>query len=419
MDSTEKKVIPYNKKSIAEDIRGRLKTYAIELNLELKQILSWWLQFAVDKQEGGCYGTVTDENRPDPKMPKGLVLHSRVLWTFAAAYRLTREEHYIQEAHRVYTFLHESFIDKENGGMYWSVTYDGKPHESKKQTYGLAFAIYGLAEYYKIHPVPAVLNEAKLLFTLIEKYAFDTEKGGYAEALSANWTPIEDNRLSEKEINGAKTMNTHLHVIEAYANLYTVWENPALADRIKYLLDLFNGRIIDTTTNRQVLFFSKDWQPLSRDISYGHDIEAAWLLQESAAVVKDPFYNKLFQEKAIAMAAAAKEGIDTNDGGMFYEYEAATNHMNRQKHWWPQAEAMVGFFNAWEIAGDKAYLQTSLRIWDYIKTAIQNKQFGEWYWGREPDGSLMQAKDKAGFWKCPYHNGRSCMELLQRIQKYL
>lgn len=389
-----------------------------QLEEELQAILDWWMHHAKDEERGGFYGSVSDSNEHDSIAPKGLVLHARAVWTFAAAYRYTGQQQYLSEAENAFHFLESAFLDKINGGFYWSVDAEGHMLDGKKQIYGQAFAIYGLSELYLASGYQSALDYAIGLYEQLEKTAWDKQYGGYIEAFEQDWAPRADFRLSEKEENLCKTMNTHLHVIEAYANLYKAWPNPDLAARIRDLLDIFSDKIINHTSNRQRLFFTETWQPAGSIISFGHDIEAAWLLQECAVILGDVSYIDRFSQLAIAMAHAATDGLDA-DGGLWYEYEAATDHWIREKHWWPQAEAMVGFFNAWQLSGQDRFLQQAAGVWAFIKQYIRDKENGEWYWGVTANLHKMEGQDKAGFWKCPYHNSRACIEMGHRIGQML
>lgn len=389
-----------------------------QLDEELQAILGWWVRYAKDSERGGFYGSVSDANVPDPAASKGLVLHARAVWTFAAAYRYTGQQQYLAEATSAFHFLGSVFFDKTNGGLYWSVDAAGNMLDGKKQTYGQAFAIYGLSELYLASGNRQALDMAIGVYESLERVAWDKRYGGYIEAFEQDWTPRTDFRLSEKEENLCKTMNTHLHVIEAYASLYKVWKDPGLAKRIRDLLDIFYDKIIDRTSYRQRLFFTETWQPVGTIISFGHDVEAAWLLHECTVMLGDAIYIERFENIAISMARAATDGLDA-DGGLWYEYEAATDHWVREKHWWPQAEAMVGFFNAWQLSGQDRFLQQTALVWAFIKRYIKDAENGEWYWGVTAQLQKMERQDKAGFWKCPYHNSRACIELGHRIGQLL
>lgn len=392
---------------------NRLQTLQQELNNELTAILDYWTEHTVDQEFGGFTGNIDNKNQCNKDAVKGVVLNSRILWTFSAAYAQSRVVRYLQMAQRAFQYIQKYFVDKQFGGVYWSVTKDGGPAETRKQIYGLAFCIYGLSEYYKVSKDIAALELALQLYDAIERYSFDNSAGGYFEAFARDWSPLDDLRLSEKDDNEKKTMNTHLHIIEAYANLYTITKDDLVKMQIMHLLQLFDNHIINKTTGHLNLFMDEDWQVKSSLVSYGHDIEAAWLLQECAEIINEPFYVDQFKKWAIVLANAAAEGLD-KDGALWYEYEPASNYLIKEKHWWPQAEAMVGFFNAWQLSGQEKYLDYVFNNWQFIQDHLKDKQNGEWFWGVNEDYSIIQ-KEKAGFWKCPYHNGRACIELIKRI----
>lgn len=390
-----------------------LADFKAEIKTELEDILNWWMTYTVDNENDGFYGKVDNDNIAEPNSPKGLVLNARILYTFSSAYLLNKKGEYLLTATSAYHYLSHHFTDTINDGFYWSVDEKGNMLDGKKQVYGQAFVIYGLTEYYKATQNKHALALAKDTFKLLERYSFDSINLGYIEALAKDWKPIEDLRLSDKDQNEKKSMNTHLHIIEAYANLYSVWQNEELKLAIKKLLDNFKDHIIDKQTHHLKLFFTENWEVKSSLISFGHDIEAAWLLQEAAEIINDEEEIKTFKQIALQMSTATTAGIDKN-GGLWYEYDTSTNHWIKELHWWPQAEAMVGFFNAWQISEKEEYLIQALKSWSFIKNYLKNGK-GEWYWGLNSDYSIMQDEDKAGFWKCPYHNGRACLEILKRI----
>ena len=375
-------------------------------------ILQYWMDHAVDEPCGGFYGKIDNDNRVDINAPKGLVLNARILWSFSAAYNHTKEKKYLVIADRAWHFLMKHFLDEQYGGFYWSVDKDGNIPDGKKQIYGIAFCLYGFSEYYKAINNSNVLQQAKNCYHCIEEYSFDKDRGGYLEAFMRNWGPIKDLRLSVKDANEKKTMNTHLHVLEAYTNLYKVWKDEKLRNSICLLLENFVDHIINDNTGHLQLFFDEDWQVKGDIVSYGHDIEAAWLLLEAAETISDVELIEKFKGLSIRMAVAAAKGLDI-DGGLWYEVEHGK--LVAQKHSWPQAEALVGFFNAWQLTGEKKYLQYVLNNWQFIQQYIVDKENGEWFWGVNRDHTIMEGQDKAGFWKCPYHNSRACMEIIKRI----
>ena len=256
------------------------------------------------------------------------------------------------------------------------------------------------------------------MYRQIENHSFDPVYTGYLEAFTREWQPLNDLRLSDKDANEKKTMNTHLHVLEAYTILYQVWPDEKLKGQINSLLQNFEDHIVDPESGHLGLFFDEQWNRRSATISYGHDIEAAWLLPEAAKSLNNPSVTKAIKELSIKIAEASAEGLD-KDGGLWYEYEPGSGHLIKEKHWWVQAEAMVGFFNTWQLTKDEAYLERSFQAWRYISTFIKDKNYGEWLWGRNEDGTPMQRQDKVGIWKCPYHNTRACIEIMTRLQPML
>ena len=395
-------------------MKQQLNIYQKELQDELKNILTWWTTHTPDNSNGGFYGKIDNNNQITADAPKGSVLNARILWSFSAAYNHYPELEYLEMADRAYQYIINHFVDTEEGGIYWHVDYQGEPLDTKKQVYAIAFAIYGLSEYYRASKIEAAKRLAADLFHLLVEKAYDPIKTGYFEAFTKSWQPIADLRLSAKDANEKKTMNTHLHVLEGYTNLYRIWPDKVLGEQIKILLDNFFEHFIDKETHHLALFFDENWNAKGDLVSYGHDIEATWLLLEAAEVIGDEASIKKIKEITTAMADATSTGIDV-DGGLWYEYKPAENHLVKEKHWWVQAEAMVGFFNAWQISGDDKYLNISLKSWEFVKTKILDKQNGEWFWGIDENGGVMPGQDKSGIWKCPYHNSRVMLELAGRI----
>lgn len=391
-----------------------LAGYKSEMQEELANILSFWSMYAVDEVNGGFHGSINNDNEADQTAPKGSVLNSRILWSYSAAFNLTGNQEWFELATRAYNYIVSHFLDKEYGGVYWTVDHKGDPLDTKKQIYALSFAVYGLSEYYKASKNGEALLQAIELYRAIFEFSYDNQYGGYIEALTRDWREIEDLRLSDKDANEKKSMNTHLHVIEGFANLYTVWPDATLKSRIEELVHIFLDHIIDPDTHHLQLFFGEDWQSKYNMVSYGHDIEAAWLIQEAAEIIHHEDLVKKLKKVSVMVAEAASRGLD-DDGGLWYEYNGDEDHLVREKHWWPQSEAMIGFYNAYQLTGNKDWLTRSYESWNFVKEYILNKEKGEWYWGVNPDHSIMQGQDKAGLWKCPYHNSRACMEIISRI----
>lgn len=392
-----------------------INTLRKEVTEELEgNILPFWMNKMTDRERGGFYGRISGEDVLMPDEPKGAILNARILWTFSAAYRLLKKPEYLATATRAKRYLLDFFYDKQFGGVYWSVDCEGNPLDTKKQIYALGFAIYGLSEYARATGDEEALEYAIRLFEVIEKYSFDAEKNGYVEALTRDWQPIADMRLSDKDENEKKTMNTHLHILEPYANLYRVWKDGRLKTQLKNLIELFVTKILDTQTYHLNLFFEDDWTNKYHLISYGHDIEASWLIHEAALVLGDETVLKQIEPVIVRIARAADEGLNA-DGSMTYERFSDKGETDRELHWWVQAENVVGHLNLYQHFGDEEALSTALRCWQFIKDKLIDRENGEWYWSRFADGSINRNDDKAGFWKCPYHNGRMCLEINERF----
>lgn len=379
---------------------------------ELERILSYWSTVAFDKENDRFYGKIGNDNQVDVFASLGSVLYSRILWSFSAGYKATGNTDYLNFADKAYEYLINKFLDKEFGGVYWSLDAKGEPLDTKKQIYALSFAIYGLTEYYMVRKEAKALDVAIGLYVLIEEHSFDPIQLGYLEAFSRDWTSADDLRLSAKDANEKKTMNTHLHVLEAYTNLYRVWPETSVLNQIRKLIGVFIDHIIHKETAHLQLFFDENWNSKSTIISYGHDIEASWLLLEAAEVTNDEELIAKVKEIAVRIANAAAKGL-SDDGGLNYELE--DGHLSADKHWWVQAEALVGFYNAYQLSGEKVFIGRFEKSWNFIEKYILDVDKGEWYWGVHNDYSIMQHEDKAGFWKCPYHNSRACIEIMRRI----
>jgi mannobiose 2-epimerase len=386
-----------------------------ELSQELTgNILPFWSHKMVDTKNGGFWGRINGNGNVLDNAPKGGILNARILWTFSAAYNLLKKPEYLETATRAKNYIFDYFFDNQYGGTYWSITAKGKPLDTKKQIYSQAFFIYALSEYYQATAEEQCLHKAIELFHLIEKYSFDNNKNGYFEAYSRDWILLDDLRLSEKDANEKKTMNTHLHILEAYTNLYRVWGNDLLERQLRNLINVFLEKIIDKQTSHLNLFFDEYWNCKSKTHSYGHDIEASWLIYEAALVVGDSNLIGKTCSVCVAIAKAATEGLQ-NDGSLIYEKDHATGHIDFDRHWWVQAEAVVGYFNTYELTRNAEYLTKAENTFAYIKANLIDKKNGEWHWSVKADGSINITDDKAGFWKCPYHNGRMCIELMTRI----
>lgn len=397
---------------------SELRGLAHRMESELRQnILPFWVKYTVDKKSGGFYGAITNDLQVKDDIERSLVLCARILWTYSAAYRQYGNPGYLEMAQHAYAYLTGPFLDKEYGGMYWWVDQTGRPINDRKQTYGQAFAIYGLSEYYLATREAAPLEHAKAIFNLIEQHTYDPVYKGYVEGCVRDWGALEDLRLSEKELyNAPKSMNTLLHVLEAYTNLLRAWPDAYLKTQQKKLLRVFLDHVVDPQTHFTQLFFENDWRSLTDNISYGHDIETSWLLVEAAEVVADQAIIEETRKVAVEMAAAVyAQGLDS-DGSVMAEGSPRGVH-HPEKHWWCEAEGIVGFINAYQISRDKKYAAAALRIWDFIEAHMIDRQHGEWFKVLTREGKPIPGQVKTGPWEDPYHHSRACLEIMHRIKK--
>jgi len=393
-----------------------IEQYATRIEHDLEQnILPFWIRHTVERTRGGFIGALSDDLVAMPAPSRGALLSSRILWTYSAAHRRRPDAASLAMARHACADLLRTFADRTHGGFIWSVDPEGRPLECRKQVYGQAFAIYALTEYHRATGERAALDEAIAVFRLLERHARDREFGGYLEAYAQDWSPIEDMRLSVVDMNEPKSQNTHLHVMEAYTNLLRVWPDPGLREAQAALLDVMLTRILDTDTHHLGLFFGRRWEPRSDRFSYGHDIEASWLLWEAAGVLGDPGLTARVRPAAIRIAEVTlAEGLDP-DGAVLNEGSPA-GLTNTDKEWWPQAEALVGFLNAYEMTRDERHLAAALKCWDFIEARLIDHRHGEWIRGVARDGTPLAGHPKVSFWKCPYHNGRAGMEASRRLR---
>ena len=394
-----------------------LKKLSAEMADELKHIVSYWSSSGIDHEFGGFLGERDFYNAIVPQAPKGIILNSRILWSFSAISNHLQTSEYAALCDRSFLYLKQYFLDKNYGGVYWELDYTGKPTNLRKQVYAQAFMIYALSEYYIFSQNPAVLHWTLEIYGLIEKHANDRIYGGYTEAFARDWSVIEDMRLSEKDANEAKTMNTHLHVLEAYTNLYRVHQDEALKNQLSFLTELFLTKFFNPKNNHFNLFFNEHWQVKGKVISFGHDIEAAWLLIEAAKVIQDK--NLLFktQEVALKIANTFMDEAIGDDGGVCNEFNPATGIMDTDKHWWPQVEAIIGLNFAWQISKEENYLLRAASIWEFTKNKLIDRKNGEWHWRVNSKGEPNISDYKMGMWKAPYHNSRACIQMNKELNK--
>ena len=388
------------------------------LKKEMKQclednILRYWIDKVTDNEHGGYYGRVDGHDQVHPEAEKGAILNGRILWAFSAAYRVLKKQEYLDAATRAKDYILDHFVDKEYGGVYWSLDCEGKPLDTKKQTYAIGFVIYGLSEYARATGDKQALDAAIKLYHDIEAHAYDAINGGYVEALTREWNPIADMRLSDKDENGAKTMNTHLHVIEPYTNLYRVWPSKELRESIHRLLDVFTDKLYNKETHHLDLFFDNEWHGRRNIESYGHDIEATWLLWETALVLGEDDVKTKLEPIVVDLAKAADEGLQP-DGSMIYEHWKDTGKTDRQRQWWVLCENVIGHANLYQYFHDTSALKVAKDCWTFIDKHLVDHVNGEWHWAVDDNGKINLEDDKAGFWKCPYHNSRMCLEIIER-----
>ena len=401
--------------TLNNDLTNRLLHLNDEFHEELLQLLQFWSNQAVDLTYGGFVGKIDHYGQIDPRANKGCILNTRILWTFSAAYRITKDEQYKILAKRAFAYIKDFFWDQEFGGLFWELDYAGNPIDKKKQAYVQGFGIYALSEYYRALGEEESLELAKELYALLESHFLEPKHGGYLEALTENLQPIDDMRLSNKDFNAPKSMNTHLHILEPYANLYRVWPDDGLKMGIASLVKLLSNKIFNHNNHHLQLFFDLEWNTQFEEVSFGHDIEAAWLINEANMVINKGILDKEIHDFTNKLVKATMaEGLDS-DGSVFNTKKGEI--LDRDKHWWPQAEAMVGFMDAFENDRNSKYIRHVEMLWNFIKNHMIDRENGEWFWRVDADKIINTTEDKVGFWKCPYHNGRAMMELIERIDK--
>ena len=404
-------------------------------------ILPFWLHKMRDNERGGYYGQMTGEGQLVKDAPRGCILNARILWSFAAAYRVLGDREYRDAAYAQFEYCCEHFMVYETGACYWSITADGEPLDTKNQFYALGFMLYGMSEFLRAlrrwgclpgtNMDERVVECCHRIFNAIEQHAFDPVNNGYIEALSSDWQPLADMRLSDLDANYPKSQNTHLHIIEPYTNLLNAFREggyleaptepcrhdhlgPRVAYAVRNLISIFTDRILNPETHHLDLFFEMDWTRGAGWLeSYGHDIECSWLLHEAALVLGDQEVLAHVEPIVRLVAKASEKGLNA-DGSMTHEANLDTGHVDADRHWWVQAETVVGFINIYQHFGDESALQKALACWQYIKDNLIDHELGEWYWSRDAERHINRRDDHAGFWKCPYHNSRMCLEVIER-----
>ena len=381
-----------------------------EIEEELTQKLIPFWENLRDEEYGGFYGYMGYDLKVQKDYEKGCILNSRILWFFANAYMTLGEEKLKEDADHAYAFLKEKCLDKEYGGMFWSVTYDGKPSDTTKHTYNQAFALYALSSYYRLTKNPNAKQLAYQLFDLIQEKAFDG--AGYLEAFDRNWKPASNEKLSENGVMASRTMNTLLHVFEAYSGFYRATKDERVAEAMRTILQIYQEKVFNPERNRQEVFFDLDYNSLIDLHSYGHDIESSWLIDDGCSLLGDAALNQTI----FAMDDRLAEGIYQTayrNHSVLNECENGVDDETRV--WWVQAESVLGFYHMYEKHGNCQYLQAAQDIFSYIEQYfLVSDHKSEWFWAVDKDGKPMQNLDIVNGWKCPYHNGRMCLELIRR-----
>lgn len=379
----------------------------------VKDIIPFWKSLR-DNEFGGYYGWMDYQLKLDKKAVKGCILNNRITWFFSNAYTLLKDESLLAEAKHGFTFMKEHCIDREKGGVFWSMQYNGEPEDTTKHTYNQAFAIYALSSYYEASGDEEALEMAKELFRIIEENC--TDEYGYKEAFDRNFQEIENDKLSENGIIAEKTMNTLLHVFEAYTELYRVSSMPEVKARLKWIMDTFADKVYNRELHRQEVFFDKTMNSIIDLHSYGHDIETAWLIDRGVEILGE----KEYEEKMLPITKDLTAQIyKTAFNGHSLANECENGAVNTHRIWWVQAETVVGFLNGWQQDPAKTeYLDGAKAEWEFIKKYVIDKRSGsEWFWEVDEEGKPFEEKPIVEPWKCPYHNGRMCFEVIRRLEK--
>ncbi|HXS67283.1 MAG TPA: AGE family epimerase/isomerase [Candidatus Polarisedimenticolia bacterium] len=382
-------------------------------------ILPFWCGPALDNKNGGWMAWLSNDLKPDRSKPKGLIVNARILWTFSAVYRVKPDPLCQEMAQRAFDVVMNKFWDTKHGGAFWQLNDQFKVIDDSKKIYGQAFYMYALTEFHHAFGSEVALERAAWLFELIDRHARDAQFGGYFEVRRRDWSEAAaDARLSDKDMNEKKSMNNHLHVLEACTNLYRARREPRVAGRLRELIEIFLTRILDARTKHLNHFFDEQWNVRSDTYTFGHDIEASWLLCEAAEELGDKNLFQRVRELAVQMTDAVfNEGLSA-DGALCYEGKDG-KIIDTGSESWPQAEALIGFLNAFEISRDGKFLAAALRVWSYINQKIVDRAHGEWFWRINPDGKPDATLPKVSEWKGPYHASRACLEILRRVKAFV
>ncbi len=397
--------------------RNKVKEGNVMLAGEMKEhlrnvIIPFW-EGLKDNDNDGYYGWVGYDLKVDKKAVKGCILNSRIVWFFSNAYKILKDEKLLEDARHGFEFMKRYCMDKKYGGIFWSIRYDGEPEETIKHTYNQAFAIYALSSYYDASGDKEALDMAFELFRIIEEKC--TDETGYLECFSRAFEEIENDKLSENGVIADKTMNTLLHVLEAYTELYRVSGDAAVKDKLKWILDTFADKVYNPPLHRQEVFFDAEMNTILDLHSYGHDIETAWLVDRALAVLDDDDYTKKLRPVTKDLTAQIYQ---TAFDGHSLANECEKGVVDETRVWWVQAETVVGFLNGYEQdSSKKEYLDAAKNVWEFIKEYVVDKRSGsEWYWKVDKEGKPIGEEPIVEPWKCPYHNGRMCFEVIRRSE---
>lgn len=425
-----------------------LRTLREQMLAELEyRILPYWSQHAVDEAQGGFVGLIDADNGTRRDAPKGSVLNARILWTFSAAYRALRDPALRNLANRAAEYFASFFIDPVHGGVHWMLEASGRPWDVRKHVYAQSFAIYALSEHYHATGCTRSLRHAVEIFRLLERHAYDALSGGYHEAFTRDWKPLDDIRMNaprppsaglaaasagaaprsiarrprgvwgDEDVGARRTMNTHLHALEAFTKLHHVWPDALLHDRLCGIVALFLDRITDAEAGHVHEFFDSDWTPRPGVASYGHDIETSWLLLEAVGTAGCAGLRERARHASIRLAESALDEALDDLGGIVYR--SADGKVDTDKEWWTQAEAIIGFLNAYHETGRWAFLDAAIGTWTFVRRHVLDNEHGEWHRRVSRDGTVRPGHEKAGPWKGPYHNARACLEVIRRIDRDL
>ena len=388
-----------------------------EFQQELMAIGDWWIAHAIDREQGGFYGEIRPDNTPVKTATKGIVLNTRILWFFSEVAAVVDKPAYRDAAVRAYDYLVECFLDKDLGGVYWELNAQGKPVNTKKQTYAQAFAVYALCSYYKLTSDEQAMAHALDCFALLEEKTIDRVNEGYFEAFTREWGKMDDVRLSDKDLNYPKSMNTHLHVLEAYTTLNKAKPSEQIKQALRYNIDCFDKYLINKDNGHLRMFLNETWEDFSPGYTYGHDIECSWLLSKALNSLNDSQVTQRMTPSIIKLADITLQEAMGEHGEVLDAFDFASGEKQTERVWWVQAEALVGFLNVYTLTRDERYLTLANNVWAFIKHYQRDSQHGEWLWLSTLDVDHGEEAYKVGFWKGPYHNGRAMLEAINFIKK--